>query len=86
MSETLIGVLGIAALFFFLFARMPVGMALLVHRSFTDEEANGVALTANPFDTTGFEPGFRVVTVDGIPRSVPQRGRQAQRIRNARPT
>ncbi len=30
MSETLIGVLGIAALFFFLFARMPVGMALLV--------------------------------------------------------
>ncbi len=30
MSETLVGVLGIAALFFFLFARMPVGMALLV--------------------------------------------------------
>ena len=30
MSETLIGVLGIVALFFFLFARMPVGMALLV--------------------------------------------------------
>ena len=29
MSDTLIGVLGIAALFFFLFARMPVGMALL---------------------------------------------------------
>ena len=30
MSETLIGVYGIAALFFFLVARMPVGMALLV--------------------------------------------------------
>jgi pyruvate,water dikinase len=37
-----------------------VGMALLVHRSFTDEEANGVALTANPFDATGFEPGFYI--------------------------
>ena len=30
MSETLIGIAGIAALFFFLVARMPVGMALLV--------------------------------------------------------
>jgi tripartite ATP-independent transporter DctM subunit len=30
MSETLIGVFGIAALFFCLFARLPVGMALLV--------------------------------------------------------
>lgn len=30
MSETLVGVLGIVALFFFLFSRMPVGMALLV--------------------------------------------------------
>ena len=29
MSDTLIGVLGILALFFFLIARMPVGMALL---------------------------------------------------------
>ena len=37
-----------------------VGMALLVHRSFPDEEANGVALTANPFDTSGLEPGFYV--------------------------
>ena len=36
------------------------GMALLVHRSFPDEEANGVALTANIFDTTGLEPGFYV--------------------------
>ncbi len=30
MTETAIGVLGIVALFFFLFSRMPVGMALLV--------------------------------------------------------
>ncbi len=37
-----------------------VGMALLVHRSFPDEEANGVALTANIFDTSGLEPGFYV--------------------------
>lgn len=37
-----------------------VGMALLVHHSFPEEEANGVALTANPFDTSGLEPGFYV--------------------------
>jgi len=42
-----------------------VGMALLVHRSFPDEEANGVALTANIFDTTGLEPGFYVNVQDG---------------------
>ncbi len=37
-----------------------VGMALLVHRSFPDEEANGVALTANPYDVGGLEPAFYV--------------------------
>jgi pyruvate, water dikinase len=37
-----------------------VGMALLVHNSFPDEEANGVALTANPFDKTGLDPAFYV--------------------------
>ena len=37
-----------------------VGMALLVHRSFPDEEANGVAVTANLFDSQGLEPGFYV--------------------------
>ncbi|MFT7622717.1 MAG: pyruvate,water dikinase [Myxococcota bacterium] len=37
-----------------------VGMALLVHHSFPDEEANGVALTANIFDTSGLEPGFYI--------------------------
>ncbi len=35
-----------------------VAMALLVHHSFPDEEANGVALTANMFDET--QPGFYV--------------------------
>ena len=37
-----------------------VGMALLVHRSFPDEEANGVALTNNPFEKTGIDPAFYV--------------------------
>jgi len=37
-----------------------VGMALLVHRSFPYEEANGVALTENPFDTSGLQPAFYV--------------------------
>ena len=37
-----------------------VGMALLVHRSFPDEEINGVALTNNPFDQSGLEPAFYV--------------------------
>lgn len=37
-----------------------VGMALLVHRSFPDEAANGVALTANPFDPSGLEPAFYI--------------------------
>jgi pyruvate,water dikinase len=42
-----------------------VGMALLVHRSFPDEEANGVAITANIYDTTGIEPGFYVNVQEG---------------------
>jgi phosphoenolpyruvate synthase/pyruvate phosphate dikinase len=37
-----------------------VGMALLVHTAHSDEEANGVAITANPFDPSGIEPGFYV--------------------------
>lgn len=39
---------------------IAVGMALLVHRSFPDEAANGVALTNNPFDPTGLEPAFYI--------------------------
>ena len=41
-------------------AHREVGMALLVHRSFPDEYANGVALTANPFDRSGLEPAFYI--------------------------
>jgi pyruvate, water dikinase len=39
---------------------LAVAMALLVHRSFPEEEANGVALTGNPFDDTGLNPAFYV--------------------------
>ncbi len=52
-----------------------VGMALLVHRSFPDEDANGVAVTANPFDATGVEPGFYVNVQKGEASVVqPDRG------------
>jgi hypothetical protein len=37
-----------------------VGMALLVHHNFPAEEANGVAVTNNPFDLAGIEPAFYV--------------------------
>jgi hypothetical protein len=37
-----------------------VGMALLVHHNFPNEEANGVAITANPFDEAGLDPAFYV--------------------------
>lgn len=37
-----------------------VGMAMLVHRSFPDEEVNGVALTNNPFDLSGTDPAFYI--------------------------
>jgi hypothetical protein len=37
-----------------------VGMGLLVHAAFPDEEANGVAVTNNPYDSSGLEPAFYV--------------------------
>jgi hypothetical protein len=37
-----------------------VGMAVLVHHSFPEEEANGVAITANPYDTSGLEEAFYI--------------------------
>ncbi|MEZ4398389.1 MAG: PEP/pyruvate-binding domain-containing protein [Kofleriaceae bacterium] len=37
-----------------------VGMALLVHENFQAEEANGVSVTANPFDASGLDPAFYV--------------------------
>jgi hypothetical protein len=43
-----------------------VGIALLVHRSYLHDPPSGVALTANPYDASGMEPGFDVkVQVDG---------------------
>jgi hypothetical protein len=37
-----------------------VGMSVLVHKAHPEEEANGVAITANIFDPSGLEPGFYV--------------------------
>jgi hypothetical protein len=37
-----------------------VGMAMLVHANFPDEESQGVAITNNPFDTSGLEPALFV--------------------------
>lgn len=52
-----------------------VGMALLVHNSFPDEDANGVAVTANPFDSAGVEPGFYINVQEGEASVVqPDRG------------
>ena len=44
-----------------------VAMALLVHNNFPDdyEKANGVAITANPFDESGLEPAFYINTQFG---------------------
>jgi hypothetical protein len=41
-------------------AHKSVVMALLVHEFFADEEANGVAITANIYDKTGVDPAFYV--------------------------
>ena len=37
-----------------------VAMALLVHENFPQEEANGVAVTNNPYSPSGLEPAFYV--------------------------
>ena len=37
-----------------------VGMAMLLNPTYKDEQANGVAITANIFDTTGLEPAFYI--------------------------
>lgn len=42
-----------------------IGMALLVHHNFADEEANGVAVTNNPFDPSGLQPAFYVNVQSG---------------------
>jgi hypothetical protein len=45
---------------YFSMNHLDVGMALLVHANFPEEEAQGVAITNNPFDTSGLEPAFYV--------------------------
>lgn len=40
--------------------QLAVGMALLTTPNFPEEEANGVAITNNLFDTSGLEPAFYV--------------------------
>ncbi len=37
-----------------------VGMALMVHTNYPDEEANGVAVTSNPYDPAGLDPALYV--------------------------
>jgi len=39
---------------------LDIGMALLCHRGFPDEQANGVAVTGNIYDLAGLEPAFYV--------------------------
>ncbi len=41
-------------------SHLEVGIAVLIHRAFPTEDSNGVAITANIFDTAGVEPGFYV--------------------------
>lgn len=45
---------------YFSMNHLDVGMALLVHANFPEEEAQGVAITNNPYDTTGTLPAFFV--------------------------
>jgi hypothetical protein len=50
---------------YFSIDQTQVGMALLVHHSFPDEEANGVAITANVYDSSGLEPAFYINVQEG---------------------
>jgi hypothetical protein len=50
---------------FYSMDHFAVGMALLVTPNFPDEEANGVAITNNIFDTSGLEPAFYVNAQEG---------------------
>jgi phosphoenolpyruvate synthase/pyruvate phosphate dikinase len=45
---------------YFSMEHLDVGMALLVHANFPNEESQGVAITNNPYDTTGTIPAFFV--------------------------
>ncbi|MCE9571739.1 MAG: PEP/pyruvate-binding domain-containing protein [Deltaproteobacteria bacterium] len=37
-----------------------VGVAVLCHQMFQNEDANGIAITANPFDASGLDPAYYV--------------------------
>ena len=41
-------------------AHSTVGMAILAHENFPSEAANGVAVTANPFDASGLDPAYYI--------------------------
>ncbi len=41
-------------------SHLEVGMAILINWSYPAEDANGVAITANIFDTQGVEPGYYI--------------------------
>jgi hypothetical protein len=59
-----------------------VTMALLVHEFFADEEANGVAVTNNPFDATGVDPAFYINVQQGGDAEVvhPPKGVQSDQM------
>lgn len=59
-----------------------VVMALLVHEYFADEEANGVAVTANIFDTTGLDPAYYINVQHGGDAEVvhPPKGVQSDQM------
>ena len=59
-----------------------VSMALLVHEGFADEEANGVAITANIYDATGVDPAFYINVQQGGDAEVvhPPKGVQSDQI------
>lgn len=60
---------------FYSMNHLDVGMGLLVHANFPEEEANGVAITNNPFDTSGLEPAFYInAQIDGIDIVAPDPG------------
>jgi hypothetical protein len=59
-----------------------VSMALLVHEGFADEEANGVAITNNIYDSSGLDPAFYINVQQGGDAEVvhPPKGVQSDQI------
>jgi hypothetical protein len=63
-----------------------VAMPLLVHTNFPDEEANGVAVTNNIFDTSGNAPGFYVNVQYGGARMAAKPGAETPTTMGSLPT